>query len=89
MFSCGTICDDFTEAFCYRCNKYKVDINNIPTSDSCVIEQRISACYFSGEGFPYDDMIDGGPVEYICKGFESDNSELMESYRQLVKESSK
>ena len=84
MFSCGSVYEDFIDQFCNRCNKCKKDINGIPLDGNCKTEEQIAECYFLGENFPHDDLIQGGPVEYVCKHFKTDDKELIDMYNGLM-----
>lgn len=93
-FSNGTSYEFFLESFCYRCKHGKINENGFaeyPEKGGCKIWDAMENARFDVSLFPCDDVVQiekDGEVEYwnICKQFETDDTELMESYSNLFKE---
>lgn len=92
VFSNGTEYEVFNEAFCCRCNKYKLDADGWPLSPSnggCAIWDNIESAAL-GYPFPSEDVVSikhDGKIKYwhVCRGFDTDDEEIKRSYLDLFK----
>ena len=92
-FPNGMSYEFFLENFCYRCKKHKTDKNGFCAfiaDGGCPIENAMEDARF-GYDFPSEDVVqidkDGKPLYWnVCKQFETDNTEIMASYKALFED---
>lgn len=92
-FSNGMSYEFFLESFCYRCKKHKVDKNGFcafVADGGCHIENAMEDARL-GYDFPSDDIVqidkDEKPLYWnVCKYFETDDEDVMNSYKSLFVE---
>ncbi|MCL2703869.1 MAG: hypothetical protein FWE91_09720 [Defluviitaleaceae bacterium] len=87
-FPNGTSYMNFNDAFCCRCNKYKLNEEGLPLPDNCTVENALSEAQFDIEKYPKDDIVEVGGYFHVCRHFESDDGEIMEQYKGLFEEGS-
>lgn len=93
-FSSGTEYEIFMDSFCNRCKHGKINANGFPEypeNGGCKIWDAIECARFDKSLFPASDLPQieaDGKVKYwhICKGFETDDQDLMNAYRSIFGE---
>jgi hypothetical protein len=74
----------FNDAFCCRCNKYKLNADGMPLPDNCETENIIAE--FRLNAWPQDTIVNVGDISHVCLLFENDDDNLMRQYRALFEE---
>ena len=73
----------FSDTFCCRCTKYRLDEEGMPLPDNCGIENTISRAQLDTTLWPGENIVATETFSYVCLSFESEDADVMEQYRAL------